>query len=280
MRQEQLRRERRAAERGGGRLVVRSRGGSERERLEQLRREEEERLELERQEQLRREQEEQLERAGGAPARGGRQLHRERQEQLRREHEEQLSGRDWAAPSREEEERLHRSGWSGSVARRRSGRSSSARREEARRAAAAAAAAEGAQSLEAQIGRSATGATSTSKGDGLARLVGLAVVRWRQRYAFTTPEALCYQHVRSTRHLQRAPSSCSTTLAATAQRSHGKITRIAFDTIRRIGVEADDPHVLVLQCFERQYFFRFSSAPHCEVGRGTLRGGRAGRDVR
>ena len=280
MRQEQLRREEeeRLERERLERLRREKTERLERERLERLRREEEERLELERQEQLRREQEEQLERERLERLRRKEeeQLHRERQERLRREHEEQLERERLERLRREEEEeRLHQERLE-RLRREEEERQEQQRaaREEARRAAAAAAAAEGAQSPRSpnrQI-RDRRDLGLVHKETGFRSFGRFEVVRWRQRYAFTTPEALCYQHVRSTRHLQRAPSSSnSTTLAATAQKEpHGKITRIAFDTIRRIGVEADDPHVLVLQCFEREYFFRFSSAPHCEEWAAVL----------
>ena len=44
---------------------------------------------------------------------------------------------------------------------------------------------------------------------------------------------------------------------------HGLVRLIRYDSIRRVGVDSDDPHVLVLQCLDRDYLFRFEAASHC-----------------
>ena len=100
------------------------------------------------------------------------------------------------------------------------------------------------------------------------------MVSWRLRYAFMTPYALCYQHVRAgaalrTRSMQSSrdtskPSTCQYVLAAATPKA------IPFDAIRRIGVARDDRHVLVLECLDRDYAFRFASPPQCEEWTAVL----------
>lgn len=78
------------------------------------------------------------------------------------------------------------------------------------------------------------------------------LVTWCRRYLYTTPEALCYQHL--DRH----------------QVPHGLTKSIAFSTVERVGVHADEPTVLLLECVTRQYFFRFPSVVLCEAWAGLI----------
>ena len=50
----------------------------------------------------------------------------------------------------------------------------------------------------------------------------------------------------------------------------GKPSRVPFASIKRVGVQADDPLVLVVQCLEREHYFRFATAPLCEEWAAAL----------
>jgi len=85
------------------------------------------------------------------------------------------------------------------------------------------------------------------KETGFRTLGSWQLVTWNRRFLYTTPGALCYRHVTRGSLMPR-----------------GKTTAIAFSAVRRVGVHADEPTVLLLECELRQYFFRFPSAAQCE----------------
>ena len=58
--------------------------------------------------------------------------------------------------------------------------------------------------------------------------------------------------------------------ARCSQVPHGLTKSIAFSTVERVGVHADEPTVLLLECVTRQYFFRFPSVVLCEAWAGLI----------
>lgn len=85
------------------------------------------------------------------------------------------------------------------------------------------------------------------KETGFRTMGSWQLVTWNRRFMYTTPGALCYRHV-----------------GLASQMPRGKTTAIAFSTMQRVGVHADEPTVLLIECEQRQYFFRFQSAAQCE----------------
>ena len=82
------------------------------------------------------------------------------------------------------------------------------------------------------------------------------LISWRLRYCFTTSDALCYQHV-------HAGSAKRERRRGQPVRTAGRPKSIPFASIHRVGVQRDDQQVLVLQCTDRDYTFRFKTAPDC-----------------
>ncbi|KAL1500431.1 hypothetical protein AB1Y20_013088 [Prymnesium parvum] len=78
-------------------------------------------------------------------------------------------------------------------------------------------------------------------------------VTWRPRFVYITPYSLCYQH-----------------LNLRLTRLKGQPTEIPFAVMRRIGVPAEDRCVLVMECIDRQYIFRFRKPEPCEKWAATL----------
>ena len=85
------------------------------------------------------------------------------------------------------------------------------------------------------------------KETGFRAMGSWQLVTWNRRFMYTTPGALCYRHV-----------------GLASQMPRGKTTAVAFSTMQRVGVHADEPTVLLIECEQRQYFFRFQSAAQCE----------------
>ena len=77
---------------------------------------------------------------------------------------------------------------------------------------------------------------------------------WRHRYVFADGHALCYRHMRG---------------SAGRPKPHGVTKSIPFASIQRVGVQGDDPLVLVLRCSQssggapREVFFRFPTYTDC-----------------
>ena len=107
-------------------------------------------------------------------------------------------------------------------------------------------------------------------------------MRRRGRYAFTTRYALCYQHVRRRRRGQADEHGSASAdaedgrsegleaLAAQGRVPRGKPKVIAFQNILRVGVQKDDPCVLVLETLQREYAFRLSTPAHAEEWAAAL----------
>ena len=110
------------------------------------------------------------------------------------------------------------------------------------------------------------------------------LISWRRRYAFATEGALCLQRVRRSRWgTSRKPPPAVPSAAdggggmadQYGRRSSklmpvGTMSMIPFHAIRRVGVQADDPLVLVIQCFDNEYTVRFATVPHCEEWAAAL----------
>ena len=102
-------------------------------------------------------------------------------------------------------------------------------------------------------------------------------VAWRQRYAFATDSAFCHQRVRSRMVGKRALAAVSGgtpdlySLLSGKLMPVGDVSEIRFAKIRRVGVQADDPLVLVLDTLDgNQHFLRFATVPHCEEWAAAL----------
>ena len=114
---------------------------------------------------------------------------------------------------------------------------------------------------------------------GIRTLGRWDIIAWRLRYAYTTKDALCYQRVRTQVGRKRAAvkplrEPMNSQLGPDGARDGavptGAPKAIPFDSILRVGVASNDQHVLVLQCIDRDYSFRFPSAPHCEQWAAAL----------
>lgn len=85
------------------------------------------------------------------------------------------------------------------------------------------------------------------KETGFRSMGSWQLVTWKRRFMYTTPDALCYRHV-----------------GLASQMPRGKTTAVAYSTMQRVGVHADEPTVLLIECEQRQYFFRLQSVAQCE----------------
>ena len=76
-----------------------------------------------------------------------------------------------------------------------------------------------------------------------------------------TQDAICYYHVRRNR---RKGSSRATGGGSSSLERSGDAKLIPLGTVRRFGVQRDDKRVLILQCAEREFFFRLPSKVSCD----------------
>ena len=77
-------------------------------------------------------------------------------------------------------------------------------------------------------------------------------VAWRQRYVTVTQFSLRYRHIGVT------------------GKPADRFTDVPFAGIRRIGLLVDDNRVLAIECYERQFLFRFDLASTCEAWAARL----------
>ena len=91
----------------------------------------------------------------------------------------------------------------------------------------------------------------------------LQLVTWRLRHVEVTQDALCYYHVR--RRSQRSSSRASGSAGFTFSHERvGEAKLIPLGAVSRVCVQRDDKRVLVLQCQEREFFFRLPSRAICD----------------
>jgi hypothetical protein len=93
----------------------------------------------------------------------------------------------------------------------------------------------------------------------------MQLVTWRLRHVEVTQDAVCYYRVR--RRSQQSSSSISASFPGGERHTHeraGEAKLIPLETVRRVGVQRDDKRVLVLQCREREFFFRLPSRAECD----------------
>ena len=88
-----------------------------------------------------------------------------------------------------------------------------------------------------------TGAHSASR---------LRVVSWKLRYVSTTTFSLRYRHL------------------DTRGKPVEKFTDVAFGGMVHVGIQEEDPCILIVECYERRYLFRFLQASACEAWAAKL----------
>lgn len=111
------------------------------------------------------------------------------------------------------------------------------------------------------------------------------VVTWRLRLVEVTRDDVCYQHVRlkrrrngdgqgSNARVRNGGDGRSTEVSNAVQlegvQRVGVAKRIPLSSLKCVGVQRDDPRVLILQNAEREFFFRLQSAAQCDVWAQSL----------
>ena len=122
------------------------------------------------------------------------------------------------------------------------------------------------------------------KQTGYRRFGRWQLVTWGLRFVELAEEAICYQHVRSRRQPIPGGQLASRLSDEASRLPRLKIMRrrpkciqasgakklIPYESIRRVGVQSDDQTVLVLECFERVYFFKMPTTAHCSEWAAAL----------